>query len=725
LAAQLNELLLENQSLKDELSSKTESNKVLVDDLFTANRTISETNALLAAANEKIRELVSAPPTPNEAFNKLQADLKLANETKSELENMTTTRVRTLTNSLQALEESLRESTSQNERTKAMHKDEVEYLMEQLTKREKEIHSLSRSLTVAEVDSDWRRLLGINKASNGLATDAAAAPLHPPTSSSSAVAAETAKPPNLHLHAPITNTNPNPNAYAQANPNSNFNSNASLNANVNNNANANANTNANANASAHQHAIRQIAPPDPTFSRNNSDATSSSSVALEKELEAQKRDIDSYAPAHLSQPSTLSHFVDFERERMRKRLQTEEKEAMMRSAHESYLQQEEAKKYMMSGDGARGALYPTQVQRNDDPSTQQPKRSQSPLIPMEAPPPPPPPPPAAGSNHLQNPHLQQHKGQLRNFHSSAIGNLLSFSSSEVWVPNPTTNDRQTQDAKTFGVSSEDQHNRPHARRQLVDHHNNLTTLSDYAPLSSDSKEGLTYGVSSEDHHNRPHARRQLAENHDNLKSLSDYAPLSSDSKEGKPRQRVMTVHGVKSEEFGERSLRPGRKHIEGPGRGQDGGFRGVLEGVYGTDDALPQVRQRAAKLTTKKEGHREVEDGALAQKAAGTSPSRDFSPFSKPVGKFSLNRKSSAPFATEETVRKVRLLVEEEEKKLMDLGLNAVLLKSEADRISRAKRTAGNMRRTKEIEDLLGEGNKESSRLRRSLKEKKEHLGLS
>ena len=58
----------------------------------------------------------------------------------------------------------MRESTAQNERVKAMHMDEVDYLMEQLTKREKEISSLSRSLTVAEVDSDWRRLLGISKA---------------------------------------------------------------------------------------------------------------------------------------------------------------------------------------------------------------------------------------------------------------------------------------------------------------------------------------------------------------------------------------------------------------------------------------------------------------------------------------------------------------------------------------------------------------------------------
>jgi hypothetical protein len=71
------------------------------------------------------------------------------------------------------------------------------------------------------------------------------------------------------------------------------------------------------------------------------------------------------------------------------------------------------------------------------------------------------------------------------------------------------------------------------------------------------------------------------------------------------------------------------------------------------------------------------------------------------------------------------MLVEEEEKKLMDIGLNAVLLKSEADRIGRGKRTGISMRRSTEIEELLDKGNKESSRLRRSLKEKKETLGLS
>jgi len=220
-------------------------------------------------------------------------------------------------------------------------------------------------------------------------------------------------------------------------------------------------------------------------------------------------------------------------------------------------------------------------------------------------------------------------------------------------------------------------------------------------------------------------RRQVENPHDNLLSLSDYAPMSSDS-ESRPRQRGMTVHGVKSEEFGERSLRPGRKFVQGPSGGEDGGFKGVLEGVYGTDDAVLQERTRGRQKTTGKSGtNDDVDGGSPTPKPAGASPSRDFSPFSKPVGKFKLNRKSSAPFATEETVKKVRLLVEAEEKKLMDIGLNAVLLKSEADRIGRGKRTAGNMRRTKEIEELLGEGDKESSRLRRSLKEKKEQLGLS
>ena len=642
-----------------------ENNKKLVGDLFFANRTVSETKALLNAANEKIKALESAPPTPNQALSKLQEELRLAKETKSEvgldekrsdeylalsyfstrrtspvvaaiilahqlnpfcdslrssqLEVMSTTRVRTLTHSLEALEVSLRESAAQNERAKVMHRDEVDYLMEQLTRREKDIHSLSRSLTVAEVDSDWRRLLEISKAGNS-APSAATETVDESTATTTATAATK----NANVAA-VTSTSTSTVTAMMGRPNTN---------------------------------------PNPDLSRNNSDFSSSS--ALEREIEAQKKDINSFAPS-LSHLSNLSHFVDFEHEKLRRmRRQTEEEEAP-RNAPASCGLKNETIEHMMSRSDAKDALNPPIQEERVEKLQFKPTRSQSPTVTVPT-----------ENSHLQNPHLQQHQGQLRNFHSSAIGNLLTSSSTSM---QPKSKAHERDKERIFGLTSDHQHNRSHMRKQLEYQHDNLVSLSDYAPFSSES--------------------------------------------DSRRRQRGLTVHGVKSEEFGERALRPGRKFIEGPSGGEDGGFKGVLEGVYGTDDAVLKERQRSSQNRDEGNAQNENVQPQSRESAAGASPLRDFSPFSKPVGKFKLNRKSSAPFATEETVRKVRMLVEEEEKKLMDIGLNAVLLKSEADRIGRGKRTGISMRRSTEIEELLDKGNKESSRLRRSLKEKKETLGLS
>ena len=207
------------------------------------------------------------------------------------------------------------------------------------------------------------------------------------------------------------------------------------------------------------------------------------------------------------------------------------------------------------------------------------------------------------------------------------------------------------------------------------------------------------------------------------------------------------VHGVLTSELGARASRANRKYIPPPTVDPDGGFQGVLEGVYATGEAIPNSqRGREGRLgrsrsppsrrnspTRSPAAQNGQQSAAVSPSpqvdssapAAGVQPPKEFTPFStKTAGKFSLNR-SSAPFATTETVAAVRSTVSAQESSLMKIGMETTLLKAEMDKLARGRKSAAVIRRIKEVDELMLNNDKEMSSLRRSLKEKKEALGLA
>jgi hypothetical protein len=179
----------------------------------------------------------------------------------------------------------------------------------------------------------------------------------------------------------------------------------------------------------------------------------------------------------------------------------------------------------------------------------------------------------------------------------------------------------------------------------------------------------------------------------------------------------------------------------------DGGFKGVLSGAYSEDSRAPPPPPSADP------------DSANDQFSSNwprPSPNRSKSP-QRSLGavaqaaRFALNRQSNtaAPFATAETVKKVTETINEYarspsappqlaphthtrtrtprryEGSLMKMGMESQLLKSELEKLGRERKTAGNMRRSREIEGIMETSEKEMSRLRRICKEKKDELGIS
>lgn len=61
----------------------------------------------------------------------------------------------------------------------------------------------------------------------------------------------------------------------------------------------------------------------------------------------------------------------------------------------------------------------------------------------------------------------------------------------------------------------------------------------------------------------------------------------------------------------------------------------------------------------------------------------------------------------------------------MKMGMETTLLKAEMDKLSRGRKSAAAIRRMREVEEMMEGNGKEMSSLRRSLKEKKEALGLA
>ena len=251
--------------------------------------------------------------------------------------------------------------------------------------------------------------------------------------------------------------------------------------------------------------------------------------------------------------------------------------------------------------------------------------------------------------------------QQRHFHSSGVGDLLSRPEDDArtyGMPSKATNQRGLQNSKRVGIAQ---------------------------PL--DPSGGVAGAI----------------ENYAKIPQYKQVSELPAHLRGGG------TVHGVLTSELGARAGRANRKYIPPPTTDPDGGFRGVLEGVYATGEAIPNSQKgRGGRLGRSRSpnGKREpspsrspgrqqqqqqqqpglspkagVGVGVVSALAAGAQPPKEFTPFSnKPPGAFSLNR-SFAPFATTETVAAVRSTVSAQESALMKMGMETTLLKAEMDKV--------------------------------------------
>lgn len=215
-----------------------------------------------------------------------------------------------------------------------------------------------------------------------------------------------------------------------------------------------------------------------------------------------------------------------------------------------------------------------------------------------------------------------------------------------------------------------------------------------------------------------------------------------------PNSAEQQIHGVPTGWKGSSGGGTGRKYLgDYVNPPPDGGFKGVLSGAYSEDSRAPPPPPPADP------------DSANDQFSSNwprPSPNRSKSP-QRSLGavaqaaRFALNRQSNtaAPFATAETVKKVTETINEYarspsappqlaphthtrtrtprryEGSLMKMGMESQLLKSELEKLGRERKTAGNMRRSREIEGIMETSEKEMSRLRRICKEKKDELGIS
>lgn len=194
-----------------------------------------------------------------------------------------------------------------------------------------------------------------------------------------------------------------------------------------------------------------------------------------------------------------------------------------------------------------------------------------------------------------------------------------------------------------------------------------------------------------------------------------------------------TIHGVPTGYAG-KSGGTGRRYIQ-----QDaivdpaGGFKGVLEGAYSADKDNELVERVEKEREVQEEGSQFSSNWPRSSPNRAKSPTRSLGSVIAATaavttmrgGTFALNRKSSVPFATEATVAKVEDTLQSYEADLMKMGMDNGLLKGELDKLGREKKTGSNMRRSREIEGIMEDKEKEMSKLRRICKEKKEELGLA
>jgi len=589
LKAEVEELRNDNSEMKTELEETKallESRRNSEAELQESQNALSQTKAMLADAQEKLEKLEEeSKKMMDSADSALKEQLRLANESKAELEAMTSARVKSLTTSLELMETNLRENNEQLQRVQDRSQGEISYLMAQLTEKDSQISKLARRLTVAEVDSDWRRLLGASergrRGRKGNIEDAS--------------------------------------------------------------------------GEAGDHGEEIAGRVDGGEGQEMGGRENDSVLALERELEAQRKDISralrfnpdrSLSPPAKRGEGKLAAFVD---------------PAVVGLPEKAGGQPER-------DDGTTAPIPPPGV--DDAPSEVAKPRTT-----------------------LTQSSKTRQQQQQRHFHSSGMKDLLS---------------RPEDDSRTYGMPSKatDQRGLANSKRvgikQPLDPGGGVAgTIENYAKIPQ---------------------YKQVSELPAHLRGTGD------------------TVHGVLTSELGARAGRANRKYIPPPTTDPEGGFQGVLEGVYATGEAIPNSQKgregrlgrsrspnsRRSPSPSRSHGQAaNLSPKAAGAPAAGVQPPKEFTPFSnKPPGRFSLNR-SSAPFATTETVAAVRSTVSAQESALMKMGMETTLLKAEMDKLSRGRKSAAAIRRMREVEEMMEGNGKEMSTLRRSLKEKKEALGLA
>jgi len=535
----------------------------------------------------------------------------LANESKAELETMMTTRVKSLTNSLEMVEMSLRDTTEQLQRAQDRSHNEISYLMQQLTDKDTQISKLARKLTVAEVDSDWRALLGARGSSIDKMQPAEVDVLQQEEDD---------------LEAELE---------------------------------------------AQRKDIAEVLMQNEPRSRSPSPTRGSSNGRRNPNKSYAQAD-DGYNIMTGGTRSTIADNYDYN-VHMNKHKQVVDLPPA--APHQQY-NQEYHQQYQ---EQPQYQQQQQQQQYQQQPAVQEPEMTNVPQF-----------------------QANRQQGLSRHFHSSAMGDILGSSEPEV-VNAPQQNNR------TYGMPSK-QGEQVRPKRVQLQHPSDPTG-----------------GVAG------------MMDNYERLQGGGQ------DQTARMPNQQAYAVdpsavHGALSSDLGTRTNRSVKKHLEPPTLDPEGGFQSVLEGAYATGEAVPQsfkpgkaprqfrqsmgeaMQQQNQAFEGDEGGPLEGMDDVSKLPVAGASPPRTFSPFNK-GGKFKLNR-SSAPFATSETVAKVADTMEAQEAQLMNIGMETTLLKAEMDKLTRGRKSGASMKRMKEIEGTMEVNTQALSKLRRSLKLKKEELGI-
>ena len=143
------------------------ANKAMLANLEALKAKASRLEATLRDSDAKLDLSAAEVRTLTDRLRASEEKLRLSESSKEELEQMNASRMSSMRSSLDLGDSALRESQDHLQRItdkynslKSSHKEEVSYLMSQLTEKDTHIALLGRQLAVATVDGDWRRLLG-------------------------------------------------------------------------------------------------------------------------------------------------------------------------------------------------------------------------------------------------------------------------------------------------------------------------------------------------------------------------------------------------------------------------------------------------------------------------------------------------------------------------------------------------------------------------------------